>query len=254
MRLVPVLDLLDGHAVHALRGDRKNYRPVRSVLCASSDPLDLARAFRDRLGLREIYIADLDSIQGFGRERHRDLIRSLCREPGADIILDAGVADRPCAFEWLELGAGRVVIGSETLDSMESLADLSGGIDPHRRIFSLDLRAGAILSRCPEFAALDPMEALDRLQRCGWRDVLLLDLARVGSRAGPALEWIAQARAAFPGLRLWVGGGIADCEDLEILQSMRIEAALLATALHRGTIGAREIQSLHDGPDRQERN
>ena len=57
-----MLDLKNGCAVAAVSGKRDHYQPVRSILHASSDPLELARALRDRLGLHTLYLADLDSI------------------------------------------------------------------------------------------------------------------------------------------------------------------------------------------------
>ena len=44
MLVIPVLDLLDGQAVHAVRGRRDDYRPIRSLLAATSEPLALAPA------------------------------------------------------------------------------------------------------------------------------------------------------------------------------------------------------------------
>ena len=35
---------MGGHAVHARRGDRSSYRPLRSVLTPSSEPLEVVRA------------------------------------------------------------------------------------------------------------------------------------------------------------------------------------------------------------------
>jgi len=71
MRVVPVIDLKAGTAVHAVRGERESYRPVRSVIAgADGDALALAHAFRAQLGLDELYVADLDAIGGAGdRER-----------------------------------------------------------------------------------------------------------------------------------------------------------------------------------------
>jgi phosphoribosylformimino-5-aminoimidazole carboxamide ribotide isomerase len=93
MRLIPVIDLLDGLAAHAVKGERSRYRPVKSVLCDTSDPLAIARAFRDRLGLHEIYVADLNAIQGFSPTRHRDIIAALARGEKISILLDAGIPD-----------------------------------------------------------------------------------------------------------------------------------------------------------------
>src|SRR5947209_7775724 len=62
MRIIPVLDLKAGLAVHAVAGDRAYYQPIRSILHQGSDPIGLARAYRDKLGLSDLYVADLDAI------------------------------------------------------------------------------------------------------------------------------------------------------------------------------------------------
>ena len=64
MRVIPVIDLKGGLAVHAVRGDRERYRPLRSRIAEGSDPVDLTHAVRERFGLDELYVADLDAIGG----------------------------------------------------------------------------------------------------------------------------------------------------------------------------------------------
>jgi phosphoribosylformimino-5-aminoimidazole carboxamide ribotide isomerase len=244
MQLIPVIDLLDGHAVHAVKGMRNQYRPVRSMLCDTSDPLVLASAFRDQLKLHELYIADLNAIQGFSRTRHRSLIENLCRIEGTHIILDAGTCDSEDAKTWLDLGVQKIVIGSETLNAPDDLRDLAARIEPHRLVFSLDLNSGKILSRCPALANMTPTEVLKQLHIDGWREVILLDLQRVGSREGADLALVAKVRYMFPDLHLLVGGGIAEPEDLVELQSLGVAGVLLATAFHSGAINARHVADL----------
>jgi phosphoribosylformimino-5-aminoimidazole carboxamide ribotide isomerase len=196
MRLIPVIDLLDGQAVHAIRGERARYQPVKSVLCSQPDPLALARAFRDQLGLREIYVADLNAIQGFSRTRHRDVIAELAGTKKIDVILDAGIPDLQQAQEYLESGIRKVVVGSETLRTLDSLQHLLEAIGPDRLVFSLDFRSGRILSQCPALTSMTPIDALRQLQSSGWTDVILLDLSRVGSSEGADHTLAAEAHAS----------------------------------------------------------
>ena len=66
MDVIPVLDVRGGRALHARRGERAAYAVVDGVLGRGDDPLALARAFRERLGRRRVYLADLDAITGTG--------------------------------------------------------------------------------------------------------------------------------------------------------------------------------------------
>ncbi len=80
MRVIPVLDLMAGRAVHASGGERRAYGALQSVLvppARASDPGALADAFRHTLGCDECYVADLDAIAGGAPQRA--LLATLAR-------------------------------------------------------------------------------------------------------------------------------------------------------------------------------
>jgi phosphoribosylformimino-5-aminoimidazole carboxamide ribotide isomerase len=214
VRVVGVIDLKAGMAVHAVRGERERYRPI-------GEPLALARRF----GLEELYVADLDAITGVGD--NDEVIRALARE--ARVMVDAGVSDPERARALLGLGVHRVVVGTETLADADALDRLLPDA-----VVSVDLREGRTLSPDPRLAGLPALAAVALLQRPGLRDVIVLDLARVGSGAGPDVAAIAEIHAAFPDLALLAGGGVRDAADLRAIGAAGAAGALVATALHRG--------------------
>jgi phosphoribosylformimino-5-aminoimidazole carboxamide ribotide isomerase len=250
MRVVPVIDLKDGTAVHAVRGERERYRPVSSALAGDDgDPLALARAFRSQLGLDELYVADLDAISGEsergasgGLSDHGAMLAALTRE--TRVMVDAGVSEPARARTLLELGAHRVIVGTETLSGPDALDRLLAELPDGAAILSVDLREGRLLSPDAQLAGLAALGAVAHLHRTGLRAAIVLDLARVGSGAGPDVALIAELHAAFPDLELLAGGGVRDVEDLRAICAAGAAGALVATALHSGVIGARELEGL----------
>jgi phosphoribosylformimino-5-aminoimidazole carboxamide ribotide isomerase len=240
MRVVGVIDLKDGTAVHAVRGERERYRPVHSAIGGEDgDALALARGFRDALGIEEVYVADLDAIAG--ESGHRPLLRALAAE--ARLMVDAGVSEPAAARALLDLGARRVIVGTETLSGADALDRLLAEA-PGAVILSIDLRDGRLLSPDPALAGRSAADALAQLHRPGLREVIVLDLARVGSGEGPDVELIAELHAAFGDLELLAGGGVRDADDLRALDAAGAAGALVATALHGGVIGAPELAAL----------
>ena len=231
--MIGVIDLKDGVAVHAVRGERQRYRPLRSVLLDGADPVAVARALRDRLGLRELYVADLDAIAGAGG--HDETLRALAAE--AELMADAGVSDAAGVERVLSLGVARVIVGTETLAAAGAFSELP----LERLVLSLDMRAGRVLARDPELATLGPGEALARLARAGLREAIVLDLARVGSGEGPDLRLVGELHGRFPQLALLAGGGVRDAGDLRALAQAGAAGALVATALHSGAIGRDDL-------------
>jgi len=241
MRVVGVIDLKDGTAVHAVRGERERYRSVRGVMArGDGDPVSLARAFRAELGLHELYVADLDAISGEGD--NTSSIGALARD--SRVMVDAGVTEPDRAQALLDLGAHRVVIGTETLPEPDALDRLLAELPDGAVVLSADLRAGRALSPDPQLAGVPALDAVARLRRPGLREAIVLDLARVGSGAGPDVGLIAELKAVFPDLELLAGGGVRDVEDLRALGDAGAAGALVATALHLGVIGRRELDEL----------
>jgi HisA/HisF family protein len=229
MRVVGVVDLVGGVAVHAVRGERERYRPVRGRLAPSADPVALARGF-SAIGGREVYVADLDAIGGGALQA--DAIAALAAE--THVIVDAGATRAARVRDLLGLGVARVVVGTETLDDVATLPALAEAAGPDGLVLSLDLRHRRAISRAPALDGRPALEALDALAAVAPAEVIVLDLARVGTGSGPDVALIAELHAAFPAVELLAGGGVRDADDLRALEAAGAAGALVATALHRG--------------------
>jgi len=234
LRVIPVLDLRAGRAVLARRGPRETYVAVRSRLVpdgAQGDPLALARAYRDVLDCDEWYVADLDALAGGAVQRA--LLEGLAGLRGR-LLVDAAVTTPERARELVAAGAARVVVGLETLQSFDALTAVVRAIGPSGVAFSLDLRDGAPLAEALLSGA--PLELAHAAVTAGAEAIVVLDLARVGSRRGVDPVLVAALRRAHPDVELLAGGGIATAHELERLADAGLDGALVATALHDGTI------------------
>lgn len=234
MRVIGVIDLKGGKAVHARGGSRELYEPVRSALLPegqSGDATALARAYRDRLGLSEIYVADLDRISG-----NEGLSKALATivAVGIPLMVDAGVSSVVAAHAVVATGARRVVVGLETLTSIEDLAGIVDAVGTSRLVFSLDMRSEQVIARPGSpLMGVSPTGVVREAMSCGITSVLVLDLARVGAEVGPAVSLVQEVRHVSRDIELIAGGGVRSAHDLDQLAAMGCDAALVGTALHR---------------------
>jgi phosphoribosylformimino-5-aminoimidazole carboxamide ribotide isomerase len=233
MRILAVLDLLGGVVVRGVAGRREEYRPIRSRLVDSSQPLAVACAFRDQLGLDELYLADLDAILG----RAPDLATcSLLREAGFRLWVDAGIRQADEARTLVNAGVAGVVVGLETLSGPQALAEIAAE-HGDRVLFSLDLRHGMPLGDRAAWDHADAWTIAGRAVELGVRRLLVLDLAQVGVNAGTGTEDLcARLQRLFPDLELVAGGGVRGMDDLRRLRACGVSTVLLATVLHDGRI------------------
>jgi phosphoribosylformimino-5-aminoimidazole carboxamide ribotide isomerase len=242
-RVIPVLDVKDGLAVHAVAGQRSHYRPVQSLLHPSADPLELARAYRDLLGFHELYVADLDAIAR-GEQDHA--LYSELTGLGLDVWLDAGVRSENDLHRLVDNPRTTIVVGLETIRgaaALEAILRLAGA---HRVVFSLDLFAGVPrVSAGAAWISTDPDELSGQLVDLGVRRLLLLDLSRVGTGSGTGTEaLLSRLRARYPGMEISVGGGISDLDEITAFRGQGAAAVLVGSALHDGRIGSRDLDQL----------
>lgn len=231
MILIPVVDILNGEVVRAARGDRASYRPIVSPLCRSHAPLTVARILCAHCDSDQLYVADLDALQG-GAAQLAVLAALLDDQPRLRLWVDAGLSDGEGARTLLAaLGtrADRVVpvFGSESIASAEALAGCFAPGDPDA-VLSLDRLRGR---------RLDASGAWDT-PTCWPRRVIVMTLERVGADTGPDLETLAEVRARSPSTALIGAGGIRDAEDLERAAAAGAAGWLVASALHDGRIPA----------------
>jgi phosphoribosylformimino-5-aminoimidazole carboxamide ribotide isomerase len=242
-RVIPVLDVMDRRAVHAVGGIRSHYRPLASKLHPSSEPVAIARAYRDVLDLHDLYLADLDAISG--RRPNLDLYRELVAV-GLALRVDAGLKNESDVGLLLEAGISSIVLGLETAEGPSALESMLSRVGPERLVFSLDLFENRVLMGSPEaWGTVDPLKLGLSLLDLGVRRLLILDLSRVGKRRGTGtMELLAELNAASPSAELSVGGGIASIEDVAQLRSAGASEVLIGSAIHDTTIGPRELAIL----------
>jgi phosphoribosylformimino-5-aminoimidazole carboxamide ribotide isomerase len=249
MQVIPVLDLLDGFAVRAVRGERTRYRPIESSLCASSEPLAIAHALLAATGARTLYVADLGAIlqQGDHASHLAALLDALDRQDqaprhvsghGVEIWLDAGFTDFPSMqtlFDRID-SIRRIhgiqpphratlvpVFGTETLHAPHALHEaVAAGFAP---VLSLDHRAGRLIS--------EPSAGQPGPDTSWWPSrVIVMTLDHVGSYEGPDLDTFAAIRARAGDRELIGAGGIRHAADLSAAAHSGAAAWLVASALH----------------------
>jgi phosphoribosylformimino-5-aminoimidazole carboxamide ribotide isomerase len=232
MQIIPVIDLLNGMVVHAKMGDRKNYQPIQSALCQSSEPIVVVNALLELYPFERIYIADLDAITGQGN--HAAIIKYIQEQyPSLEICLDAGISQANNLLKWQDLTLTHV-IGSENIASTSDLIEISDHLN-RNFILSLDSNQSGFLG-CADLQTNTDL----------WPDdVILMSLAQVGANQGTNLAMLEKFKRYSKEFNLYAAGGARNIDDVNTLEQLGIYGALIASALHNKQISANDIRSLN---------
>jgi phosphoribosylformimino-5-aminoimidazole carboxamide ribotide isomerase len=220
--------------VHARRGERHLYPPLRSPLAPSPAPADVLAGLLRHFPFPAVYAADLDAIGGTGD--HDAVIAALeAAFAGVTFWVDNGIATIAAARAWqARHPRARLVLGAESQSGPECLAAL----DPELVALSLDFRGEDFLGPA---ALLDPAR---------WpRRVIVMTLARIGAGEGPDWARLALIRdQAGPEREVYAAGGVRDAADLERLAAEGIAGVLVASALHGGKLPPPLLARFMPGP------
>ena len=238
MRIIPVIDILGSVAVHAIRGMRENYQPLKSILCTSADPVDVAASLK-AFGFSELYVADLDAIRG--GPVNSLLLKRIVKETELKLMVDAGTSNLERGREVLDCGASKVIIGTETLTNTSFVTEAIEALGFEKVVVSLDLMNGKVLSGFNLGKLSEPMKFLHELKTLGVSQIIVLDLSKVGSREGTNLA-VLQKVLSHIKIDVLVGGGVRDITDLIELKNLGVSAVLVATALHSGKISPEKLK------------
>jgi len=240
MRIIPVMDLLGGVVVHARKGVRSEYRPVESVLSPTAKPVEVARAFYREFLFKELYIADLDAIQGKGIAT--DNIKRISRATPMKMMIDSGVSSLQAAQRLVDAGASKIIVATETLEDLDTLSLIVDELGSNRITSSLDLKDGKVLSKSAELMKKPPIEAAKIIEDRGVSETIVLELTRVGSESGVDKR-LAQLIVNSIKIPVIIGGGVRNVADLTELQEIGVDGVLLATSLHTGSITPNDLRS-----------
>lgn len=231
MLIIPVIDIRHGCVVRAAGGRRDDYQPINTPLSQSSEPLDVARGL---LGLhqtlRSLYIADLDGIEGRGRNLDT-LFRLSESLPDVQVFIDDGSATPDSLAVYRDKPSLWPVIGSESLAAGSDLTLLTSAAP--NAVLSLDWRGDEFIG---------PAEVLE--DAATWpENVIVMTLARVGSRSGPDMDRLRQVKALAGDRRIFAAGGVRNADDVAALSGLTA-GVLVASALHDGAIGRDDLERL----------
>ena len=116
MQIFPAIDLRGGQVVRLTQGD------YDQMDIYSPDPADIARKFK-AAGAKNLHVVDLDGAKD-GTLANFDAIRAIVQEGGLFIEVGGGIRDEERIRQYLDLGVGRVILGTVAITNFSFLKEM----------------------------------------------------------------------------------------------------------------------------------
>jgi len=237
-RIIPVIDILNSKAVHAKRGERTKYKPLKSELFKTSDPIKIIKILNHQYNFKEIYLADLDAI--IKKTPNYEIISKIAEFKNLKIILDPGIVKSEDLLKFSRFKIKKLILGLETINNFEVIRDSLKIFSIDEIVISVDMFKGRIITKIKELKNESLISTVLRLKNLGVRELILLDLFRVGQKLGGIPPLYLKIRRIFDG-DILVGGGIKNIDDLLNYNRENFSGVLLATALYDGSINIEKL-------------
>jgi phosphoribosylformimino-5-aminoimidazole carboxamide ribotide isomerase len=236
MELYPAIDLRGGRCVRLHQGDYG----LETVY--GDDPVALAEGFA-AAGASWIHMVDLDAART-GEPANRAAIAAVARSVDARVQAGGGVRDEAAAAALLDAGVARIVLGTAAMADPALVAKLASR-HPGQVAVGLDARGGAVAVRgWTEGAGVDLLDAVRRFEGMGAAALVVTEIERDGTLAGPDLEGLGSVLAATQ-IDVIASGGVGSLADLRALAALavdgrRLAGAIVGKALYEGTFTVEE--------------
>jgi phosphoribosylformimino-5-aminoimidazole carboxamide ribotide isomerase len=219
MDLFPAIDLRDGRCVRLYQGD------YAQETVYADDPVAQAQAFAAE-GARWVHVVDLDAART-GDPHNREVVAAIAAAVDVPVQAGGGVRDDGAADDLLSLGVARVVVGTAALERPDWVRDLASR-HPGRIAVGLDARGHDVAVRgWVEGSGRDVVEVARRFDGAGVAALVVTEIERDGTLAGPALDQLADVLGATS-LDVVASGGVGTLADLRGLSALEVDGRRLA--------------------------
>ena len=233
MKIVPVIDYLNGKAVLAKKGNRSEYQEINSILCSNPDLNNVIDGILSLGNFKTIYIADLDSIQNHKLDISIWEHICLCYTQ-IEFWLDLGTYTEVWHKLFSQCTNARPVLGSESYQNIGHLSKALTDLNSFKPLISIDIKNEKILG---------PENLLTEFKAWSY-EVIILSLHQVGSEQGPDFQTLNKLCPCLKNQSIIYGGGIRDINDIQSLYEIDVSGVMIASSLHSGSIDKKMLERL----------
>ncbi|TCK98261.1 1-(5-phosphoribosyl)-5-[(5-phosphoribosylamino)methylideneamino] imidazole-4-carboxamide isomerase [Natranaerovirga hydrolytica] len=238
MQLYPAIDIKNGQCVRLKQGqfDQMNVY--------SKNPETIAKKWED-LGGSYIHVVDLDGALA-GKSINAQVIEKIVSTVNVPVQVGGGIRTIQDIETKLNLGVDRVIIGTKAVEDPNLVKEAIKLFGADKIVVGIDAKNGLVaVEGWEKVSELTAIDLCKKMEQIGVQTIVYTDIAKDGMLMGPNLEYTGLL-ALETNLDIIASGGVSSLKDLENLNKVNVQGAIIGKALYTDNIKLDEAVKLFE--------
>ncbi len=235
MRIIPAIDIIDGKCVRLTKGDYNTKKIY------NERPLEVAKAFEDA-GISYLHLVDLDGAKAKHIVNYK-VLEQITSKTNLKIDFGGGLKTDEDLHIAFNSGAKQITGGSIAVkdpEIFENWINIYGGA---KIILGADCNNEKIaVSGWQEASNMKVIPFIKDYESKGIKYVICTDIAKDGMLEGPSFDLYKRILNDTKDIKLIASGGVTSIEDLNRLENLGCEAAIIGKAIYEGYITLKDLE------------
>ncbi|GAB3527061.1 1-(5-phosphoribosyl)-5-[(5-phosphoribosylamino) methylideneamino]imidazole-4-carboxamide isomerase [Pontibacter brevis] len=235
MDIIPAIDLIGGQCVRLTEGDFSQQTTY------NSNPLEVAKQFEAH-GIKRLHLVDLDGARA-RKPVNLAVLETIAAKTSLTIDFGGGLQSEEAVQQAFDAGATQITAGSIAVREPETVKGWLQKYGADKIIVGADFKGQHIaISAWTEESDYALQDFMSDYVKTGAKLFICTDVSKDGKLQGPSIDTYRELKATLPEAGLIASGGVTTMEDLEVLQKIGVEGAIIGKAIYEGTIQLKDLE------------
>lgn len=236
MKIIPAIDIIDGKCVRLTKGDFNTKRIY------SENPLEVAKAF-EASGIQYLHLVDLDGAKAQHIVNYK-VLEQIASKTNLKIDFGGGLKTDEDLHIAFNSGAKQITGGSIAVKDSTTFNGWISKYGSQKIILGADCNNENIaINGWQEESDLKVIPFIKAYQQQGIKYVICTDIAKDGMLEGASIDLYRKIlKECNDSIKLIASGGVTTIEDINLLEDIGCDAAIIGKALYEGNISLRELE------------
>ena len=235
MRIIPAIDIIEGKCVRLTKG---NYDTKKVY---NESPLEVAKQF-EAAGIQYLHLVDLDGAKANHIVNFK-VLEQIAGKTALKIDFGGGLKSDEDLYIAFNSGAKQITGGSIAVKDADTFEGWIAKYGSSKIILGADCNNNNIaISGWQEESQLKVIPFIADYKLKGIKNVICTDISKDGMLEGPSFNLYQQILNEVKDVNLIASGGITTLDDLNKLENLGCEGAIIGKAIYEGYISLRDLE------------